>query len=213
MKVFFQYNKEKDIWSLLNKGKNSNNSQTPTKQYEQLVATFGENPTNKTTSAFIEKYIGDNNFDIQKYIEKYQKDWDIIANEYQKRAEIIFGLSLPSDVTGYLSINSRCPYSVENNYFFISFSSLFPRGIVMHELWHFYTWYKFGINEEQKLGKQKYNDLKETLTVLLNLECMELFSESLFDKGYPQHQELRQEITKFWKKEKNIVRLWEHLTQ
>lgn len=213
MKVHFQYNKEKDVWSLLSKGKSSNNSQTPTKQYEQLVATFGENPTEEVTSAFIENYISDNNFDIQEFIKKYQKDWDVIANKYQKQAEAIFGISLPSDVIGYLSVNSRCPYSIENNYFFISFSSPLPRGIVMHELWHFYTWYKFGITEEQKLGKQKYNDLKEALTVLLNLECGELFPESLSDKGYPQHQELRREIMKFWKGEKDIVKLWRHLAQ
>ena len=78
MKVHFQYSKEKDIWSLLSKGKNSSNSQIPTKQYEQLVTTFGENPTEETTSVFIEKYISDNNFNVQQFIEKYQKDWDII---------------------------------------------------------------------------------------------------------------------------------------
>lgn len=213
MKVFFQYNREKDVWSLLSKGRGSNNSQTPTKQYEQLVATFGENPTEETTSTFIEKYINDNNFDIQKFIEKYQKDWDIIANEYQKRAEAIFGISLPNDVIGYLSVNSRCPYSIENNYFLVSFSSVLPRGIVMHELWHFYTWYKFGINEEQKLGKQRHNDLKEALTVLLNLECKELFFDGLSDMGYLQHQELRREIVRLWKRGGDIVKLWERLTQ
>jgi len=213
MKVYFQYSKEKDIWSLLSKGKSSSNSQAPTKQYEQLVATFGENPTEETTSVFIEKYISENNFNVQQCIEKYQKDWDIIANEYQKRAEVIFGISLSSDVTGYLSVNSRCPYSIENNYFFISFSSMSPRRIVMHELWHFYTWYKFGIDEEQRLGKQKYNDLKEALTILLNLECEELFLEGLSDTGYSQHQELRHEIIEFWKREKDIVKLWGHLTR
>jgi hypothetical protein len=40
----------------------------------------------------------------------------------------------------------------------------------MHELWHFYTWYGLGVDQEERLGKEKYNDLKEALTVLINIE-------------------------------------------
>jgi hypothetical protein len=31
----------------------------------------------------------------------------------------------------------------------------------MHELWHFYTWYGLGAGEEARLGKERYNTLKE----------------------------------------------------
>lgn len=50
MKITFIYNKEKDIWCLLNKGRSSVNSQNPTNQYEQLVEKYGENPSEEKTS-------------------------------------------------------------------------------------------------------------------------------------------------------------------
>ena len=213
MKVQFQYDKEKDIWCLLNKGKNSSNSQNPTKQYEQLVTEYGKNPTIENVSNFIEKYRADNNLDIQQYIETYQKDWDVVANEFQKKAEGIFGVSLPENIIGYLTVNSRCPYSIENNYFFVAIPTTSSRRTTMHELWHFYTWYGLGIEQEQKLGKQKYNDIKEALTVLLNIECKDLLPDGIVDSGYPQHQELRQQMAEFWSKDRNIKRLWEHFAR
>ncbi len=82
----------------------------------------------------------------------------------------------------------------------------------MHELWHFYTWYGLGIDQEEKLGKAKYNDLKEALSVLLNVECKDLMSEGKHDKGYPQHAELREQILHFWENEKDIRKLWDYIT-
>ncbi|MEK7505709.1 MAG: hypothetical protein AAB597_02335 [Patescibacteria group bacterium] len=213
MKVQFQYDKEKDIWCVLNKGKSSSNSQKPTKQYKKLVAEYGENPTTENISSFIEKYTTDNNLNAEKYIDQYQKDWDVVAGEFQKKAESIFGVSLSEDITGYLTINSRCPYSIESNYFFVAIPTISSRKTTMHELWHFYTWYGLGVDQEQKLGKQKYNEIKEALTVLLNVECKDLLPEGINDSGYPQHQELRQQIVEFWNKDKNINKLWAHFTQ
>ena len=81
----------------------------------------------------------------------------------------------------------------------------------MHELWHFYTWYGLGTDQERKLGRQKYNDLKESLTVLLNVECNDLMPAGIQDNGYPQHQELRAMILDFWAHEKSIIKLWDYL--
>lgn len=213
MKITFEYNKEKDIWCLLNKGKSSNNSSSPTKVYEQLVAEYGDNPTQEETATFIENYATKNGLDFEQYAEKYQKDWEVIADEYHKRAEAVFGTSLPNDVRAYLTVNNRCPYSIQDNMFFVSVSSTTQKETAMHELWHFYTWYGLGTDQEAKLGKVKYNDLKEALTVLLNVECGDLMIEGKTDKGYPQHTELRQEILNFWEKEKNIHKLWEYISQ
>ena len=57
MQVNFTYDRIKDIWCLLNKGRSSNNSKNPTKQYEQLVAKFGENPTAEDVAVFVDEYI------------------------------------------------------------------------------------------------------------------------------------------------------------
>ena len=84
---------------------------------------------------------------------------------------------------------------------------------MMHELWHFYTWHSFGITEEGTMGKQRYNDIKEALTVLLNIECKDLLPDGVKDEGYSQHKKLRGRIVELWSKDKDIHRLWETLTQ
>ena len=150
----------------------------------------------------------------QELQEAFQKDWEIIGDIFQNIAEIIFGITISRDITVYLTINERCPYDIENNFFFVSMSiSSSVRKTIMHELWHFYTWHGLGAKELEKLGVQKYNDLKEALTVLLNVECKDLLPEGIPDMGYPQHKELREKIVEFWKKDKNINNLWEYLTR
>jgi hypothetical protein len=209
MNISFNYNREKDIWCLLNKGKSSNNSQSPTKVYEQMVATKGENLTNGTVSTFIEKYISENNIDLQEYIGKYQKDWDEVKEEYTKRAEAIFKVRLPKDVTAYLTVNNRCPYNIEENYFFVSVPATSVCRTAMHELFHFYTWYAFVEKlTNQGVSKEKYNDIKESLTVILNTDFSDLMNGAV-DGGYPQHQEMREEIKRLWLENKDVTKVVE----
>ncbi len=211
MKITFTYDSQKDVECLLEYGKGSTNSATQTKVYEQLVCEAGDNPTEVDTLRFIEKYISDNKIDIQENISKYQSDWDSITDNYRRKAEEVFGVLLPEEITIYLTINNRCPYSINENYFFVTVQSQFMRKIAMHELWHFYTWYKFGITWQDRLGKQKYNDIKEALTVLLNSECKEWFPVGTMDIGYTQHKELRSKIGAWWEVDKNIDHLWNRI--
>ncbi|MCC7500272.1 hypothetical protein IT396_00485 [Candidatus Nomurabacteria bacterium] len=213
MKVTFTYDKEKDIWCLLSKGKSSSNSTVATKPYEQLVAEYGENPTSEDTVAFVGAYLGSENINSEEYAALYQKEWEEISPEFIKRAESIFGVSIPNSITAYLTVNTRCPYSIEKDYFFVSLQNLSTKKTAMHELWHFYTWYGLGADQEEKLGRQKYNDLKEALTVLLNVECKDLLPEGVEDKGYPQHQELRGKILEYWAKDRNMANLWDYLVE
>jgi len=211
MKINFVYDKGKDVWCLLNKGKSSNNSQNPTKQYEQLVARYGESPTVEDATVFIEEYISENEMDVSKCIKEFQNEWESISSKFQKRAEAIFGVPLSDNITAYLTINSRCPYNIKENFFYVSLSSSQVKKTAMHELWHFYTWYGLGSDQEEQLGKEKYNNLKEALTVLLNVECVGLLPEGEVDTGYPQHQEIREKIIRHWGKDKNIKNLWSYL--
>ncbi len=208
MNIHFTYNREKDVWCLLNKGKSSNNSQTATKVYEELVHAYGEHLTPDKVSAFIDTYIADKGIDIPALITKFENDWSAIADEYYIRAERVFGKTLPHDVTAYLTVNTRCPYSIENHYFFVSMLNTSARKTIVHELWHFYTWQRFGSDYETRLGKQKYNDIKEALTVLLNIECTDLLPEGVTDTGYPQHKELREKIVTIWEDTKDIEKVW-----
>lgn len=210
MKITFTYDRNRDVWCLLNKGASSINSLTPTKVYEELIEKKGISPTENDTSVFIDSYLLKNKIDVSAFAITFQKEWDGISTSYQKRAEEIFGVTLPSSITVYITINNRCPYSIEDNMFYVS--TAYPHAVTktaMHELWHFYTWYKYGIKWEEKLGAEKYNGLKEALTVLLNIECKDLLPEDITDKGYPQHKELREKILEIWSKNRNMDDLWE----
>jgi predicted CopG family antitoxin len=213
MKLKFTYDKKEDIWCLLNKGKSSNNSPNPTKAYEQLVEFAGENPNENSTSEFIDKYISEKNINIDELIKKYQEESNKILGEYQRIAENIFRVSLKKDITAYLTINTRCPYRIKENMFFVSVSNINFIKTIMHELWHFYTWYKFGKDVQQTIGNKKYNDVKESLTVLLNVECRHLLHEGDCDTGYLQHKQLRGEILKLWKQNPNIDFVWDEITK
>ena len=210
--ISFQYDQSKDIWCLLNKGKSSNNSAHPTKVYELLTERFGSSPSESDTKDFIETYFTERDVSVTKYIQQYQADWENVAEEYHKIATRIFGTELPNAVTAYLTINNRNPYSIQKNMFYVSVPRESVRKIIMHELWHFYTWYGLGVDQEERLGKEKYNDLKEALTVLLNIECKGLFPEGVTDSGYPQHQELRQKISGLWSTHGDVHKVWELLT-
>ncbi len=213
MKVVFEYSKDKDIWCLLNKGRSSNNNPNPTKVYELLTTKCGESPTEEVTSSFIDMYLSENDVSIEAYTEQYVKEWSLVSDEYHKRAEAVFGVVLPQDVTAYLTINNRNPYSISDNLFYVTVPRDTIRKTVMHELWHFYTWYGLGTDQEEILGKQKYNDMKEALTALLNVECGDLFPDGISDDGYPQHQELRKSILDMWETEKDIKTIWSKLKQ
>lgn len=209
-KIKFAYDKSKDIWCLMNKGKSSDNSSFPTKVYKKMVDEMGDNPSEETTSVFIDKYLAENNYNTAEIIKKFEDDSTKPFETFTKRAEEIFGLKLEKEVTAYLTVNNRCPYNISENYFFVTISHESPTSTVMHELWHFYTWYKFGITDESILGKQKYNDLKEALTVLLNVEFPDLLN-SKKDFGYPQHQELRAKILTLWQEKPDIEFVWKSL--
>ena len=65
---------------------------------------------------------------------------------------------------------------------------------IMHELLHFYTLKAFAKrSEELGLTLMQYNDVKESLTVLLNTEFKDLMGDAV-DNGYPQHQNMRVQI-------------------
>ncbi len=213
MKLNFEYEKEKDIWCILNKGKDSKHSQKPTSQYEKLIEKYGDNPNNKDVSDFIGSYIQEKNVSIEEYLDYYQKDWDSFSDAFHQRAQEIFGAPLPKNITAYLTINSRCPYSIEEDYFFVTFPTYdyIARKTAMHELWHFYTWYGLGTDQVQILGEEKYGNLKEALTVLINVICKDVLPEGVADAGYSQHKELREKILDYWSKNPNIKDLWEYL--
>lgn len=206
-KIIFKYDINKDIDNFI-RGTRGKNSSKPTKLQEAYVSQNGTNYDKLKIGKFLESYKEKIVFDPEKSIESLRKNWRKIEKPFLERVESIFKITYPnSQIIAYLTTNQRCTYNILENYFFVNFSLESPNQIIMHELIHFYTWYTLyddlitaGINENQ------YNDIKESLTVLLNIEFVDLMN-GVYDNGYPQHIEMRQKVQDLWNKSKDIRKL------
>lgn len=198
MQIFFKYDLQKDTENFLKSFKSVNNKK-PTKLQVLYTAEIGI-PESSKVSKFLQKQA----VTILENLKKIESDWKMIEIEVVRRMEKLFEISLTFDITAYLSTNSRCTYSIPGNYFFVYINSENPNGIIIHELMHFYTWHTF-YKELTKNGvsKEKYNDIKESLTELINTDFQYLLG-TYYDKGYPQHLKMRERINKLHKEGKNI---------
>lgn len=211
MKLHFAHNIEKDIENFI-KGTNATNSKKPTKFQISFSEKYGDNFEAEKVRAFIEEQDKISGFDANKKIVAVEARWKIAEPIFIERVEKLFGISYPAPIiTVYLTHNERCTYNIEQNYFFVRIGSEFSNNTIMHELLHFYTWHAFGKKLlDDGLSKSAYNDIKESLTELLNLEFSDLMNGKR-DEGYPQHQEMRAEIRKLWLAHKDISELIDKL--
>ena len=157
MQVNFSYNEDKDIECLIAKGPGSINSPgQKTKTYEKLLAYTTEVTNPEKVRDFVHKYLNEGNINPIEAVETLKNNWSVIGKEFEKRAEKVFGVSIEDDITAYLTVTGRYPYNIGGKYFFVSMRSVGANPIVMHELWHFYTYYKFGHTINQ-IGNEKFN--------------------------------------------------------
>ena len=211
MKLRFAYDIEKDIENFI-KGTRAVNSKKPTKFQIAFSEKCGDDFEPQKIKAFIEEQDKINGFNAGKEVVAVDERWKIAEPIFIERIEKIFGISYPAPIiTVYLTHNERCTYNIEQNYFFVRIGSEFSNNTIMHELLHFYTWHAFGKKLlDDGLSKLAYNDIKESLTELLNLEFSDLMNGKR-DGGYPQHRDMRGEIQKIWPAHKNISELIQKL--
>ena len=207
MKLHFAYNIEKDIKNFIN-GTRAVNSKKLIKFQISFSEKYGDNFEVENVKAFIEEQDKINGFDAKKEIVAIEERWKIAEPIFIERVEKIFDISYPAPtITVYLTHNERCTYNTEQNYFFVRIGSEFSNNTIMHELLHFYTWHAFGKKLlDGGFSKLVYNDIKESLTELLNLEFSDLMNGKP-DTGYPQHQEMRAKIRELWQKDNNVARV------
>ncbi|MBS3149966.1 hypothetical protein J4455_04735 [Candidatus Woesearchaeota archaeon] len=148
---------------------------------------------------------------IDYFVEGVKKSWKLIEKEYFKRLEKITRKKIiAKDVTVYITTAGRCPYDGgDYEWFFVNYFSSFANVLVTcgHEIMHFNFHQFFWKDVEKQIGKEKTSDLKEALTILLNIEFNDLWFVS--DRGYEVHRELREFIAKEWVKEKDFKKLLE----
>ncbi len=140
-------------------------------------------------------------------------NWRKIEAMFFKRASKIFDCKLSDTITVYLTHNERCTYNLKERYFFVRIGSASANVTIMHELLHFFTYEAFGAKLlAQEDSREKYNDIKEALTELLNTEFKDLMDGQV-DRGYAQHQDLRLRVREYWGWDKNMGRLIQHLLE
>ena len=132
------------------------------------------------------------------------QSWGLIEKKYFDRLEGITGMPLnDKNIKAYLTTAPRCPYNFRDNWFMVNYFSSIPNmlAIAGHEIMHLHFHQNYWENIEKKIG-DKTGELKESLTVLLNLEFNDLWFVG--DKGYVPHQKLRGFIAKQWEKNKDF---------
>jgi len=205
MQLHFSYDIDKDVENIIKSTKAVNNKKL-TKFQSLYIQKYGNNFEAGKVKVFIDEQNKINDFDAKKEISDVEERWKKIESRFTERAEKIFGIVYPVAITNvYLTHNERCTYNIDKNYFFVKTGSEFSNNTIMHELLHFYTWYAFGQKlVDGGLSKLAYNDVKESLTELLNLEFSDLMGGKP-DKGYIQHESLRAEIRKLWLNDKKLA--------
>ena len=125
----------------------------------------------------------------QEYFVKYDKKAKELERVWKKRSKGVlnllsetYGKPVPfKSVNVYLSSLPICPYRYPEWIIVDGDSNTETQlYILLHELNHFMFYYYFGYLKE-KIGKVKFESLKEALTVLTNPD----------EKGYPAQKRLR----------------------
>ena len=129
------------------------------------------------------------------------------SRKYIKRMEKIHGRKFPFKIIrGFLSTAFGFGYNFRGDESWFACpcdSSLRAINVAMHEIMHLIFHYYFdGWGKKFSLVKTQMWAIKESFTVLLNLECADLRIRK--DAGYPDHQKLRAKISKDWEKYKNF---------
>ena len=213
MKFAFLYDLQKDIENYKVASK-SINSTEPTKMQARYIAEFGNVFEDQSLELFIKKVLVKQKLDMQTEAERFKMEWQTIESEYLKRVERIFGIKSPLDIIRiYLTTDGRCSYNTSQGYFFISATRQGQNKTIMHELLHFWTgWLFYQEVEGGRMTYKDYNDVKESLTELLNLEFKDLLGEAE-DGGYPQHQALRAIVRTTWNETKDIQQVFKAISK
>ena len=146
-----------------------------------------------------------NSREINKKIKIIRNNWKKVEKKYFDKLEKITKHEIYTNkFTCYITTLGRCPYNPQENWFMtnISWSEDMIVLTVAHELMHlqFHHYYEKKLLKE--ISKEQFHDIKEALTVLLNIEFSDLIKSK--DLGYPKHQKLRKFIQKEWEKEKDF---------
>jgi hypothetical protein len=132
--------------------------------------------------------------------EHMNEAWAKIEREFVRRIEEIHKRPFTfRAIRGVLSSADRFGYNLKDRWFAVSMyrNEFAGTDTAMHELMHFMFHVHYQATcEAQGLTEKQIWDIKESFTVLLNVEFDDLRFNR--DAGYPEHQELRAVIKRSW---------------
>ena len=203
-KVKFLFDKEKDLRNHWHKSnwKSSWNDFKVSPKTKEICENRKYEECKKELAKFMEN-IQESPF-IDIHIRSVEKAWRVIEKEFFKRMNKLMKQKYPEDITAYLTTVGICPYDPKEPSYMFSFFYSLTKCLQTsgHEIMHLYFHKFYWDKVESKIGEEKTADLKEALTVLLNLEFKDLWFVE--DFGYDSHKELRKFIVKEWKKKKDF---------
>lgn len=135
--------------------------------------------------------------DMNKYEQHLAEALEKDKEKYLKKMEQLTKHPLPyKQITCYLTTLPRCPYKWETWSIWMYYKAKNPVWVLLHETLHFQFHRRYRNNPKVKLlSHEQFEDLKESLTFLLNHEFKE-FIECL-DTGYEMHKELRKKLENY----------------
>jgi len=212
--VKFKFNKEKDLWNIwrtCNSGIDYGKDFTKSMSKEIMKICKGKKFEKSKQILLKRRNKTYNNFLIKFTYTSFNDAWLRIEKEYFKRLEKITNKKFKfKKIYAYLTTASKCPYSPNKKvpYFYVNLFANIPNALhtAGHELMHIHlhnnSWWE---KVEKEIGYDKTHDLKESFTILLDLEFRDLWIVE--EKGYPNHIKLREFISKQWKKKKDFDKL------
>jgi len=198
--VRFSYSPRQDAINILCGFRSLNEPALSELERAYLNSPFGR-LTHSTALSFVREHVASNAIDTAAAVSRVATIWQPLQTQFVERVEKLFQCTYPRPlIRGYLTIDTKCSYSVERNCFYVHLNDPNPAPGIMQQLFQFYLLYAWnGLERHAPIlrAHRRYDDLSEALTELLNVLFADLMNGAV-DAGLPQHSELRALIRNLW---------------
>ncbi len=201
MKIIVDYSLDLDTWNYLRSvyrfvwyihGRSNLQKKLLSALPEDLVADLKSTKDEKQARKTIKKFLL-KNIEVRKkkyflIAQNIESAWEKESFEIETKLEKLYENKIPfRSIKIFLSTLPICPYNFEKKWIMVFGETNTKKQlqIITHELNHFMFYYYFG-EIKNELGKEKFESLKEALTVFTNPE----------EKGYPNQKRIRDWLSK-----------------
>ena len=209
-KIIVKQNIGKDAWNWWNACNKISYGEDWKQRIDQNLQNELIGKSKKEAFVFLIPYLK-NLYKTKNIYKKKKELQNILEGQQEKifsRMEMATGKKIyKEDFTCFLTTFPRAPYDYHHGYVWIPI--IWPKEThvrtFVHELLHFQTYFYWKKQCLNKLSSKEFENLKEALTIILNEEFMDLIVWP--DKGYKIHKNLRDELLKYWKVNKDFDKL------